>query len=195
MKVYIGPYLNYFGVSELVDRVFFWIKDGETDTIKDTIKNYLYDSWVDNVFQKIYSWRKRSLIIKIDNYDHWSADHTLAMIILPLLKTLQTNKQGAPFVDYSDVPDHLKPSESDIQQMADDPGWLDDKFFARWDYVISEMVWAFEQIVKDDKFDSEFYTYVNGEITDVDMVKLTAHNERIANGTILFGKYYQNLWS
>lgn len=194
MKVYIGPYLNYFGASQLVDLVFFWIKDGDNDTIKDKIKDYLYDTWLNTLFQKIYSWRKRSVIVKIDEYDHWSADNTLALIILPVLKELQKNKQGAPFVEYTDVPDHLKPSVEDLQKMKDDPGWLDDKFFTRWEYVINEMIWSFEQIL-DDKNDSKFFACVNGKITNVDIAALEANNKKIVNGTMLFGKYYQSLWS
>jgi hypothetical protein len=49
------------------------------------------------------------------------------------------------------------------------------------------MIWAFEQICDDDH-DAQFHT--NG----FDVEGYQKHNDRINNGTRLFGKYYRGLW-
>jgi hypothetical protein len=46
--------------------------------------------------------------VKIDRWDTWSMDSTLAQIVLPMLRQLQDTKHGAPFVDDDDVPEHLR---------------------------------------------------------------------------------------
>jgi len=41
----------------------------------------------------------RKVQVAIHDYDTWSADHTLSLIILPLLKRLKELKHGSPIVD------------------------------------------------------------------------------------------------
>jgi hypothetical protein len=77
----------------------------------------------------------------------------------------------------------------------------------RWDWILAEMIWAFEQEIKDDdehQFfdhsecgDEKFPWNENGQYVSkvkVDREGLEAHQKRKANGFKLFGKYYQNLW-
>jgi hypothetical protein len=45
--------------------------------------------------------------VKIDKWDTWSMDHTLAQIVLPMLKQLQATKHGSPLVEDEDVPEGL----------------------------------------------------------------------------------------
>jgi hypothetical protein len=73
--------------------------------------------------------------------------------------------------------------------------------------VLDEMIWAFEQKVRDDD-ESQFFDHSEcGDIKEfvkdpnshfakskVDWDGLKQHQERRANGFRLFGKYYQNLW-
>jgi cytochrome c2 len=73
--------------------------------------------------------------------------------------------------------------------------------------VLAEMIWAFEQKVRDDD-ESEFFDHSEcGDVNDfiknptehlsksrVDWAGLKQHQERKQNGFRLFGKYYQNLW-
>ena len=96
--------------------------------------------------------------VAIDDYDVWSMDSTLAMIITPMLKVLKKNKQGGPCVDSEDVPEELRMSDADVELYKKE-GSTDEKFHDRWDYVIDEMIWAFEQILDDDS-DSQFHTGV-----------------------------------
>jgi hypothetical protein len=113
---------------------------------------------------------KRKISIKLDKYDTWNMDNTLSLIILPMLKQLKETKHGSSFVDNIDAPEHLKapPKENDRD--------TDEFFHARWDWVMDEMIWAFETHAKDD-----YMCYEENE-------------ERLVNGLRLFGKYFRDLW-
>jgi hypothetical protein len=138
--------------------------------------------------------------VKLDHWDTWSMDYTLAQIIHPMLIQLKDTKQGSPHVDDGDVPEHLKstsapPKENDWDT---DANWHD-----RWTYVVDEMIWTFQQL-KTQNHDEQFYTYdavpesasFEQQLKSVhlDEVSYNAHYARIQNGTRLFGKYYQSLW-
>lgn len=141
----------------------------------------------------------RQIEIRIDPFDTWGADHTLALIIVPMLKQLKTTKQGAPLVDDEDVPEHLRSTAAPPKEHEWD---TDANHFKRWDWVMDEMIWAMEQVIKDD--DGQFYDHseVNEEAdfnTQLHQIKidrdgLQQYHERIQNGCLLFGKYFQSLW-
>jgi hypothetical protein len=152
--------------------------------------------------------------IKIDRWDTWSMDHTLAPIILPMLKHLQESKQGAPYVSDEDVPDYLKSMNAPRCENEWD---TDDNWFKRWDWVLGEMVFAFETKLEDNWMD-QFKTGVS-DITWVesdevyegdtcwemkhgpkhtqkyDWEAIAKYEARIQNGFRLFGCYYRSLWS
>lgn len=225
MKVYIGPYKNWFGPYQLAEALCFWAgkgkygqtkkwvhdfgeflahgkvyKEKRSSLTKDENKTLLYKflSWID-------SKRKRTIKVRIDPYDVWSMDTTLAYIILPMLKQLKTIKHGAPHVDNDDVPEELRGSG--------DPMDADENYFKRWDWVMDEMIFAFENQL-DENWEDEFHTgeadYIfvpcedNPEFTrmeegpnhtykcDYDGMKKI--EDRRQNGFRLFGKYYQGLW-
>jgi len=121
--------------------------------------------------------------VQIDPWDTWSMDHTLAYIVLPMLRQLKATKHGAPNVDDDDVPEQLRSTSAPPK----DNEWDTDKFhFDRWDWVLEEMIYAFDcKANKDD-------VYMRFDIDDRDGMK--AEQDRISNGFRLFGKYYENLW-
>ena len=143
-----------------------------------------YHNWLYNWFG--YSPKQRTSI-KIHNYDTWGMDHTLAPIILPMLVQLKETKHGAPMVDMKDVPKELRATKAQQNKYAEG-GDVDPKHFERWDYIMDEMIWAFEQKCRDD-WQSYYYDYNNW-----DTEGMKAHQERMTNGFRLFGKYYENLW-
>ena len=49
----------------------------------------------------------RKIEIRIDKYDVWGLDHTLALIIHPALVLLKEQKHGDPQVDDEDVPEEV----------------------------------------------------------------------------------------
>ena len=138
----------------------------------------------------LYDWfgysSKQKTSIRIDKYDTWSMDHTLAPIILPMLVQLKATKHGAPNVDMKDVPKELRATKAQISKYSKN-GDTDPKFFERWDYVLDEMIWAFEQKCRDDWMKDYDYNKWDSEGSK-------AHQERISNGFRLFGRYYESLW-
>jgi hypothetical protein len=145
-------------------------------------------------------------------------DHTLSHIILPMLKQLQRDKHGSPFVDDEDVPDELKSTAAPPKEHEWD---TDANHFARWDWAMSEMIFAFECKV-DDSWEDAFregehdilwvpvdkdgnevakgdhkYTEMRRGPNDTykcDYDGMKVVQTRIDNGFRLFGKYYQALW-
>jgi hypothetical protein len=142
-----------------------------------------YHNWLYNWFG--YS-PKQKTRIKIHNYDTWSMDHTLAPIILPMLVQLKATKHGAPMVDMKDVPRELRATKKQLDAYGKN-GDSDPKFFERWDWILDEMIWAFEQKCRDDWMEDYYYNKWDQE-------GVKAHQDRMSNGFRLFGKYYENLW-
>ena len=131
--------------------------------------NWLYDKFGYSPQQKVK--------VHIDKWDTWSMDHTLAPIILPMLKQLKETKHGAPYVDPDDCPKDLRPKEQNEYG-------TDDTHFARWDWVLDEMIYAFDcKANKDD-------VWMRLE----DKKEIDKEQKRISNGFRLFGKYYEALW-
>jgi hypothetical protein len=152
--------------------------------------------------------------VKIDRWDTWSMDHTLGQIALPMLKQLQEKKHGAPFVDDEDVPDELKSTSAPPKENEWD---TDANHFKRWDWVMDEMIFAFEHHINKDweeayrsgEFDHKSVACEWDENGKAKMFKLEEGpnhtykcdyegmkviEDRIKNGFRLFGKYYQALW-
>ena len=136
--------------------------------------------------------------IEIHDYDTWSMDDTLAPIILPMLIQLKATKHGAPRVDDEDVPEELSSTSAPPKENEYD---TDDFYFKRWDWVLDEMIWAFEQKCKDEWQDEFYGPYteptgddIMGKFEWVDRDGLNQHQKRMSNGFRLFGKYYENLW-
>lgn len=86
--------------------------------------------------------KERTVNVRIDKYDTWNLDTTLAVIILPLLKQLRDTKHGAPNTDNDDVPKRLR-TKSKKKHITDK------NFFKRWDWILGEMIWSFEQLTID----------------------------------------------
>ena len=138
---------------------------------------------------------KRKISIRIDKWDTWSMDHTLALLISPMLKQLKATTHGAPATDDDDVPLDLR----DAKDGKD--GDVDSNHFKRWDYILDEMIWTFDALIEgDEKFFDHYAVDNDAPITKqamqikIDSDRLDAHHARIKNGLRLFGKYYQALW-
>jgi hypothetical protein len=173
----------------------------------------------------IESKKKRIVYVKIDKYDTWNMDSTLNPIILPMLKQLKEAKHGSQLVDDEDVPEKFHttydPHNWDQQELFPEKkeaadSAVDDLVHLRWDYVMSEMIWSFEQLASDwedqyhtgvcdwmskpCKWDEDgkpkLYQMVDGpnHTAKFDAEGYQAHSKRIDNGLRLFGKYYRGLW-
>ena len=198
MKVYINNYKSHWiSPYTILEKVYFWREIDYDEPVIDKMSKLLNPICV--AIQYVWDKIDRKIdYVKIDYWDTWSMDSTLSHIIVPMLKQLQASKHGAPFVADEDVPEDLK-STSAPKAEDDD---VDSNHFMRWDWVLSEMIWSFEQKIDDDS-EAQFFDHstVKGLPWDKDYVApkvdwegLKAHQERMANGFRLFGKYYQGLW-
>ena len=215
MKVYLSKY-RYHWISPYVvlEKVFFWREIDYDEPIIEKLSDLLLP--VAKGIQAVLDFIHPKIdYVKIDKWDTWSMDSTLSMIILPMLKQLQATKQGSACVDDEDVPEELNLRSTEASPKEND--WdTDDNWHKRWEWVLGEMVWTFEQL--NSEWDSQYHTGVvdrvsvpckwdeNGKPTlyswdkgpndtsEFDMEGYTKHNERISRGLILFGKYYRGLW-
>ena len=213
MKVYKSNYRHHWISPYIIlEKVFFWREIDYDEPLIEKWSDRLlpfskaYQAVMDFIHPKID-------YVKIDRYDTWSMDHTLADIILPMLKQLDAEKHGAPHVDDEDVPMELQSWVSPAKDEYD----TDDNHFARWDWVMNEMIFAFECKVDDtwqEKFSSgvsdmkavpcewdengkpKMYQYVEGpnHTYKCDYEGIAEVQKRITNGYRLFGKYYEALW-
>lgn len=191
MKVCIGPYKNWIGPYQITDKIFFWVdkydeeKENRWDyKLHDRFGDWLADTWVTKFCNWLHDRRKRKISVRIDNYDVWSMDHTLSLIIHPMLLKLKEVKHGSPWVEDEDVPEHLHSKNAAPKENEWD---TDSLFHDRWEWVLDEIIWAFEHKV-DDKWEEEYYE-------NRDYEGLRAKHERMRNGFRLFGKYYEGLWN
>jgi len=214
MKVYFSGYRNHWlSPYTILEKVFYWREIDYDEPIIEKWSNRLNplcvaaQKFLDFVHPKVE-------YVKIDRYDTWSMDHTLGRIVLPMLKQLKASNHGSPLVDDEDVPEELKSTSAPAKENEWD---TDENHFKRWDWVMDEMIFAFE-CKADDSWEDAFREGVidwktvpcawdeNGKPTmysmedgpnntykcDYDGMKVV--HDRIQNGFRLFGKYYQGLW-
>ena len=204
MKVYIGNY-RYRWVSYVHEKYmdkkygrYEW-EDSSTNFERALEKlegglQWIYNKTINRIIDKLSN---RKIKVRIDPWDTWSMDSTLAHIVLPMIKQLKESKHGAPVVDDEDVPEELRSTSAPPKKCEYD---LDDFYFKRWDWVLDEIIWAFEQTMRDD-WQEDYYKYEDDPTATFGM-KLVwedregrkAHQERMSNGFRLFGKYYESLW-
>jgi hypothetical protein len=196
MKVYIGPYRDWFGPYQIADALFFWVNRrgiyAEPPAIHsrwdyvaaEKFGDWLAErEWLVKFLNWIESKKERKIKIRIDKYDTWSMDHTLAQIVHPMLVQLHATNHGFASPDPEDVPHIGKGEETDY-------GHSDTYAQERWNWVMEEMIWTFEQLKNDNDYD----LFYNQETKEWDFEAHNAYNERIKNGLRLFGRYYRALW-
>jgi hypothetical protein len=210
MKIYFNkPKDNWISPYTIIEKAMFWRKIDYDEPIVE-FWNGILSPFCSVLFDIRQFFNRDIRYIKIDTWDAWSLEHTLSPIILPILKELKRIKHGAPFIEDADVPPKLRANRDarykgrylapDLHKINDN---VDKKFFKRFDYILDEMIWTFEQLSMDDH-EGKFYDHSKSKkIKDInksvralkiDRVGLRKHNERIDNGLRLFGKYYRTLW-
>lgn len=182
MKVKIGNYPSRMVSSIYTDYMnakygwYDWNEDNLTlfekflEKLEDGLQ-FVYNSTINRFY---FDESEQYVDVRIDPWDTWSMNYTLAHIIIPMLKQLKETKHGAPFVEQEDVPEHLR-APKDFDSASGD---VDDNFFKRWDYVLDEMIFAFESELED----------------EIDFTVSDKKRKRMDEGRRLFAKYYQSLW-
>lgn len=236
MKIYIGkPRYHWISPYTMLDYAFFWTdwsKCARDNRIRSLEEEHKYverpdwcERWSDRLvpISRAINWildrvHPEINLVKIDYWDTWSMDHTLSPIILPMLRQLKEKKHGAPFVDDEDVPDELKSTAAPAKENEWD---TDDNHFKRWDWAMSEMIFAFECKVDDSwqdafregemdilwvpvdidgnevpKGEHKHYQMKDGpkNTYKCDYEGMRVVEARIQNGFRLFGKYFSALW-
>ena len=166
MKVYISNYRDHWlSPYTILEKVFFWREIDYDEPIIEKLSNILnpfcvaWHKFLDFVHPRIN-------YVKIDHYDTWSMDSTLAPIILPMLKQLRDTKHGSPQVDPDDLPEYMRTTTTedwDSQSVFDfynekqSDGYDIDGYdvHKKWEWVLNEMIFAFEHMV-DDEWENEF---------------------------------------
>lgn len=215
MKVHIGPYKNWIGPYQIADIL------GNFGVSEDTchkVGEWLSGENKDSILSKLCQWvdqkRRRKIDIHIDEYDTWSMDSTLALIILPMLKQLRDTKHGSPtsmpaFRQTSDSLQVCFDFYSDGDQMACEAG------HNQWCDLLNEMIWAFEQLQPEYDWEEQYWlTKPEIDLSDdvdtdegtliiplkwkvegeCDWVGREAHSARIDAGLRLFGDHFRSLW-
>jgi len=241
MKVKIGPYENWFGPYQLAEKLMFWVpkeKDehgfehtanrvyrfGEwlahgsiepepkVGEVYDMLHNDRHYTWLYRFLSWIHGKQRRKVKVQIDPWDTWNMQDTLGYIIRPMLVKLKEEQHGAPYVDPKDCPPELQPAK--LTKKEKDAGATDSTHFERWNWVLDEMIFAFDTLSGgvnenwEDEFFKGEYDWQWKKLEDgmSEMVEGPKHTaevdwdgrkkveERIQNGFALFGKYYQHLW-
>jgi len=187
---------GYKDYPEYVFKLGEWLAYGKwrgVDDIPQSKKNLFTndepETWLYRLMQWVDKKKKRKVKIRIDRYDTWSMDTTLALIVLPMLKQLKETKHGSPIVDMEDVPEHMRTittEDYDDQKTFDfynDPELCKQNvqcdIHDRWNWVMDEMIWAFECLNDDNR---------SFDLDDLE------NKKRMNNGLRLFGKYFRGLW-
>lgn len=238
MRVKIGGYKNWFGPYQLAELLCFWAKPVKSEYDFESKPQWVHNfgewlahgsvepepkvgeisSWDrerhDTLLSRFLTWihskQKRTIKVQIDRWDTWSMDHTLGYIVLPMLKQLKATKHGSPFVDDKDVPAELRSTAAPPKENDWD---TDENHFKRWDWVLDEMIFAFETKAGSlEDWEDQFHTgehdiqwkkleggnseMIRGpnDTSKYDMKGRKAYQKRISNGFRLFGKYFESLW-
>jgi hypothetical protein len=218
MKVYISKYRDHWlSPYTICEKICWWREiDYDEPWVQRAVKILdpvmgVWRDFLDFVHPRIE-------YVKIDRWDTWSMDSTLTPIILPMLRQLRKDKHGAPNTDDEDVPERLRSTTKSAQKVKKNSWDSDGNHFKRWDWIMDEMIWAFEQLNMDD-WEAQFHTGVHDHLWipskeldakgkpltyemkrgpkdthKFDKKGWTKHNARIDNGLKLFGKYFRALW-
>ena len=130
MKVYLSNYRHHwFSPYTMIDNLFFWTEWSKCRRDNGLARAISHEEnkskWVDRP-EWVEKWHDRltplsdaiqtSLnfihpkidYVKVDDWDTWNMDHSLAQITLPMLRQLYAKNHSAPLVDDIDVPEELK---------------------------------------------------------------------------------------
>ena len=201
MKVYMGKYpRSPVSTFKLFKKYIkwshpekaWWDVDEKDYTKRDVVVTKTLD-FIDNVvlwpvnFAMKRLHKERKIKVRIDPYDLWNADHTLAQIIHPILVGLKESKHGTPWTERKDAPKGKKYDDYSIEEERN-KGYNS----ARWEYILDEMIFTFSML-KEGDWDFKIYEKYDGW-TDEAFAEREKTQKRIQNGLRLFGRYYQALW-
>lgn len=215
MKINIGPYTSWIGPYQIADWLqVFGVSEDRCHTIGEWLAG---GDDKESILTKVCTWieskKRRRVNVRIDRYDTWNMNSTLAIIILPMLKQLRDTKNGSP----GTMPAFNQTSNQsqgcfDFYGEGDELAW--EEGHKQWKAILDEMIWGFEQLQPDFDWEEQYwevhpeidftkYPEDEGKVAipvrwsvagKCDYDAMHKHGERIQAAIELFGKYYQNLW-
>jgi hypothetical protein len=108
---------------------------------------------------------ERKISVQVDEFDTWSLDHTLALIIHPSLIKFKEDSMNTGHPCLKGV--------INCEGCTCQTEWLE---------MLDKMIWSFGEILND-------------EIHAYDLSTYKEYNERVQEGLELFGKYFRSLWT
>ena len=146
--------------------------------------------------------------IRIDYHDTWDCAYTLAPVIAQMMKQLREKSHGYGAIKKEDVPLELHSTYGTAEEFTE--GYSKEA----WDWVLSEVEWAMNEIATDKENEPPFHTkvgemnflpidpstktgkleFVGWESTPESEAANKAYHERIQNGCRLFGAYMMTMW-
>jgi len=127
---------------------------------------------------------ERTYDIEIHDYDTYSLNHTLSLVIYPALVKFKEERKRVPgvpfaFFEPNDAKDEYGNHTIEAVDIAE----------KRFIDVLDKMIFAMKEI--SENFPSEETFYENNKI---DKDGLNEYHARIQEGCELFGKHFQTLW-
>lgn len=205
MKVWLTNYRSWWvSPYTVIEKVMFW---------REIDRDELLVKWWHKKLEPIceavsklgtFLVGKRALV-KVDYWDIWSLDDSLAQVILPCLIKLKESKCGHGLVDDADVPEELGIRSTQCKEKWNpDHGW-DPNSESRYTWVLDEMIFAMHHIVNSD-WEEIFYWSQENKHKFPEVVEMIGSGEydykgsqkvqeRIQRGCELFGKYFRSLWT
>lgn len=212
MKVFLGKHKNWIGPYQLADLLQYV---GVNEDRCERIGDYLADTWFNSFLQWVDKHRNRIMYVKIDDYDCWSAYHTIALIAKPIIERLRVTKQGTPAMVFDDEYMSIINGKEFHQEEDDGPlhkrvEELEKEAEKRWDDILLAMIYSFDQIIKEghskgsDQPNIENYVTFTGKGLSCEFSSEEAHQaynkaaneyaDKIQYGLDMFGKHFQSLW-
>lgn len=212
---WFGPYQLFYPVEKFLIKLGY-TEDQAFDFVHDIVEHIPNRPFeLIDKFRRSLPWNKQ--VVKIDKWDTWNMDTTLAHIILPMLKQLKETKHGIP-CEFAEVGGENWNSQLCFDFYSEDTNQLfEEKAVARWDEVMDKMIWSFEQKLLDATSEDAYWEPYWEDMTPEEVVeetensiykqldvehprkkinreKMEEYRRRVDEGFELFGKYYQSLW-
>ena len=133
---------------------------------------------------------RRMIRVKIDAWDTWSLNHTLALIIAPALRKFKKANNGVPgsLMDLS----HHETMEWNSAAFKKAERKASDRADKEWDRILDVMIWSFEEVAADNPSEPIITKFKDKRQW---RRRSDAYHKRLDEGFALFGKWYGALWT
>lgn len=152
MRIKIRKPTSYFGCYHLANLLLSWaVKEETVDKVAEWLEhgcvlppldtNNMHEireqprTRLARFFDWVHNKRNNRNTIKIEPWDTWSLDVTLAHIIVPALKQLRDRSYSFALVDDEDVPEEIR---SNLTEEEKSQGVTTDNCEKKWNWVLKQ---------------------------------------------------------